>query len=452
LRLGLFSTLAVLVQTIALAQTIPTSLHFKPTDHVIGDVHPYFRDGECFLYYLRPSTYDVSLVRSRDLLNWSPMSLVHQPETEDAWMRPYYVLGIVHDQAANLYRSFYGYKAGQIVSSASSDLIHWSCGPKEINIPPQTYYERRRDPYVFWIQESKSYGCVMTTWIKGMPMEKGGAISFASSTDLKTWTDHGPIVYPQDIGEPECPQMFKLSGRWYLLASIYDHGVGRPVYWTSESPTGPWSDRPQTLEGKDLCAAQVAASDSQLMLLGWIPLGPSRPEVQTWGGHLALPREVIALENGKLGVRLASSIQDKLNNLPYTDLGSLSSTDSPTYLNQSWTRASLRFDYQIQDSFDSLIVHCEPLGQIKIGSHEMQILDSSQSVRSQQDIELPLNSRIPVHIIIEDDIIELFVADSYSLVARLPKSDGPLKFSFSTATGHLGLTSMKIADWHKPSL
>jgi hypothetical protein len=26
------------------------TLHFKPAGHVLGDVHPYFHEGECFLY------------------------------------------------------------------------------------------------------------------------------------------------------------------------------------------------------------------------------------------------------------------------------------------------------------------------------------------------------------------------------------------------------------------
>jgi hypothetical protein len=29
-------------------------VHFKPRDHALGDVHPFFHEGECFLYYLKP--------------------------------------------------------------------------------------------------------------------------------------------------------------------------------------------------------------------------------------------------------------------------------------------------------------------------------------------------------------------------------------------------------------
>ncbi|GEP40815.1 hypothetical protein BGE01nite_01060 [Brevifollis gellanilyticus] len=30
------------------------SAHVQPRDHALGDVHPFFHEGECFLYYLKP--------------------------------------------------------------------------------------------------------------------------------------------------------------------------------------------------------------------------------------------------------------------------------------------------------------------------------------------------------------------------------------------------------------
>jgi sucrose-6-phosphate hydrolase SacC (GH32 family) len=108
-----------------------------------------------------------------------------------------------------------------MVSSESRDLLNWDCAPKEYNVPPGDDYKQRRDPYVFWIPEMKGYGCVMTTWMKDSSSRMtGGALSLATSPDLKTWTDHGAVIYPGDMGPPECPQMFTLGGRWYALASI----------------------------------------------------------------------------------------------------------------------------------------------------------------------------------------------------------------------------------------
>lgn len=54
-------------------------MHFMPSDHRLGDVHPFFHEGECLLYYLKPGKYESALVRSRDCLRW-----VETPITHDA--------------------------------------------------------------------------------------------------------------------------------------------------------------------------------------------------------------------------------------------------------------------------------------------------------------------------------------------------------------------------------
>jgi hypothetical protein len=243
-----------------------------------------------------------------------------------------------------------------MASSVSHDLLHWSCAPKEFHVPAGDYYQRRRDPFVFWIPGMKQYGCVMTTWIKGRPKETCGAVSLATSFDLQQWKDHGAILDPGTIGEPECPQMFPFGGRWYLLASIYDRAVGRPVYWSSTSPLGPWKNEPDgMLDGKDLCAAQIAFDGETPILFGWIPLAPAKPGSQTWGGHLALPREVHVLPDGKLGTRLPAKLDKTFKRLPWqsefgewsrlvTDAGRLPSLREFHILHDSVVEERFRYD------------------------------------------------------------------------------------------------------------
>lgn len=209
------------------AQEEATMLHFKPRDHALGDVHPFFHQGECFLYYLKPGKYESVLARSKDWLRWTETPLTHDEVKPADWMSPYFVLGVFHDPVARVFRSFYGHAQGRMVSSVSDDLLHWACAPKEFHVPASGYYQRRRDPFIFWIPEMKQYGCVMTTWMKGRPKETCGAVSLATSPDLMHWKDHGPILDPGTIGEPECPQMFQLGG-----AGICSQ-ASMPVRWAS---------------------------------------------------------------------------------------------------------------------------------------------------------------------------------------------------------------------------
>ena len=418
-----------------MAQDAPVSLHFKPRDHALGDVHPFFHDGECLLYYLKPGKYESALARSHDWLRWTETPVTHDAMKAGDWMSPYFVLGVFHDPAGKNFRTFYGHAQGRMVSSESRDLRHWSCAPKAFHLPAADYYQRRRDPFVFWIPELKQYGCVMTTWMKGRPKETCGAVSLATSPDLKQWKDHGAILDPGNIGEPECPQMFRLDQRWYLLASIYDRAVGQPVYWSSGSPLGPWEKEPAgQLDGKDLCAAQIAFDDETPFLFGWIPLKPARPGKQDWGGHLALPREVHTLPDGRLGTRLPAKLVKAFERLPWQN--------EPG----AWNSLAAEFTLSIPESAGETRLSIAPLGEIVLKRDQLRILDASGECWSALPVDLPAAGPLEVRLFIEDNIVEIFIQDRYSLAARLPVSTGPLRFSTQTA----GISSMRFSEWRLP--
>lgn len=410
-------------------------MHFKPREHALGDVHPFFHEGECFLYYLKPGKYEAALARSTDWLTWRETPLTHDEVEPEDWMKSYFVLGVWQDPAAKLFRSFYGHKDGRMVSSVSHDLLHWSCAPKEFHIPPADYYQRRRDPFVFWIPETKQYGCVMTTWMKGRPKETCGAVSLATSPDLKQWKDHGPILDPGTIGEPECPQMFQLAGRWYLLASIYKRAVGQPVCWSSASPLGPWKNEPDgVLDGKDLCAAQIAFEDETPILFGWIPLEPARPGKQKWGGHLALPREVHVLPDGKLGTRLPAKLMQTIERLPWQE-----EVDE-------WSRFVADFTLTLPQGADEVRISIAPLGEIVFQRDHLRILDAVGECWSELPIDLRTAQPNAVRVFIDGDMVEVFADDRYSLAARLPAQKEPVRL-FGPAPA---VTVLRFAEWRLP--
>lgn len=433
---------------VAAAAPAAESLHFKPKDHALGDVHPFFQNGECYLYYLKPGKYESALARSKDWLTWTETAIEHTPVKDGDWMAPYYVLGVMTDPKTFHYRSFYGHKEGRMVSSESSDLIHWSCAPQEYHIPPADYYQRRRDPYVFWIPELKQYGCVMTTRMKGRPNETAGAVSLALSPDLKQWKDHGAILDPGNIGEPECPQMFRLGQRWYLLASIYDRAVGAPVYWTAESPLGPWGKTPTgALDGKDLCAAQIAFDGATPVLFGWAPLTEARPGKQPWGGYLALPREVHVLDDGKLGTRLPAKLVRVLERLawqPHVDVV-LSPKSQP--IPGQWQKLAAEFTLQLADLTAEVRLKLPPLGEVVMKAGRLAILDGSGECWSELSVDLPAGKPLSVRLYVDGGIVEVFVADHYSLVARVPSREGAVGLSMEVAVSGAEVTKLRVSEW-----
>ncbi len=422
------------------------TLHFKPRDHVLGDVHPFFKDGECWLYYLKPGTYETALARSRDWLNWVETPVTHAQTAPEDWMTPYFVLGVFRDPVAQVYRSFYGHKEGRMVSSVSTDLLQWACAPKAFSVPPGDYYQRRRDPFVFWIAEERQFGCVMTTQLKGRPKDQAGAVGFATSPDLQHWQDHGPILDPGNIGEPECPQMFHLNGRWYLLASIYDRAVGQPMYWSSDYPKGPWSKEPQgKLDGKDLCAAQVAFDGDVPVLFGWVPLTPARLGKQAWGGHLALPREVYALADGTLGTRLHARVEQAFEKLPWKPLQDFEVHSPPQLIEGVTKNLAVEFMLKMPDHMKEVHLRFLPLGEVILSPTRLRVLDGKGDTWSELPAELQANEPDKVRLMIDGDVIELFVNDRYSLCARLPATEGVVCLSFESDASNVGISSMRYS-------
>jgi sucrose-6-phosphate hydrolase SacC (GH32 family) len=402
-------------------------LHFKPEDHALGDVHPFFHEGECFLYYLKPGQFDSMVVRSRDNLHWRPQVLTHAPVKAEDWMSPYFVLGVFRDEAAGVFRSYHGHAKGRMVSQTSRDLLHWECAPKAFHVPAADYYERRRDPFVFWIPEQKRYGCVMTTWIKGRPKASGGGISLATSADLKQWSDHGIVLDMVDQDEPECPQMFQIGSRWYLLTSIYHRkSVGGPVYYTASRPEGPWSFGGK-LNSKDLCAAQVARDDNgRFMLYGWIPLTPATADKQHWGGHLALVREVHALPDGSLATRLAPEIATVIDKLVWKPASV--ATELPLNSSRRFgVRCKLSFPHGSGGGFE---LRFPPLGKVVYSANYLGIQDESGVIWSELEIVSPPAGTWDFSVFIEDDRVEVFTADRHSLCARLPAAKSPAHVAF----------------------
>ena len=438
------------------AQEMPVRLHFKPADHVLGDVHPFFHQGECFLYYLKPGKFSSSLVRSHDLLEWREAPIAHSRVKPDDWMAPWFVLGVFRDPVGQVYRSFYGIRRGRMVSSVSRDLLNWHCAPKEFHVPPANYYRQRRDPFVFWIPEMNRFGCVMTTWMKGgRPEEKGGAVSLATSPDLKQWQDHGAIIDPGDMGQPECPQMFALGGRWYILASIHEEGgVGQPAYWTSKSPLGPWPKAPTgALDGRHLCAAQVAFDGEIPLLFGWIPLTPSSPgKKKRWGGHLALPRELHTLPDGSLGSRLPSMLLERFAGLPWREVPDFPITSLPHALNGEWYDFAVEFTLQMPTTAKAVRVQITPLGQAVLEHDRLRIFDAAGELRSELTADIPSVQAVTVRIFVEADMVEVFVNGRHSLVARVPVRTTPRRLSMQSDGSGAKVSAMRISALKRSQL
>jgi beta-fructofuranosidase len=141
----------------------------------------------------------------------------------------------------------------------------------------------------------------------------GGAIGFATSPDLVTWTLRPP-VFTGGYGQLEVPQVFEVGGTWYcLFCTSADHWSQQtratnpqaPVtgthYLIADHPRGPWRIPPGPfLDGATPCrryAARIVQTPDGLVILGFADGGKA-----VFGGYIMDPEPVTVSPDGLLSI------------------------------------------------------------------------------------------------------------------------------------------------------
>ncbi|MCC7206022.1 MAG: hypothetical protein IT323_01865 [Anaerolineae bacterium] len=455
------------------------TLHTIHPEHIIGDVHPFFRAGRWYMYYLAPEFHS-KLMISADLIHWQQTPITHTPRgPDDPELAPYYVLGVFRDEAATGFRTYHGWSAGNMHSHFSRDLLTWEYAPPSYRVLAQYQrYSSQRDPYVFWNDAEGQYWCVMTCKVKGIDDSHNGAVGFASSPDLQRWQGRGDLYFSGNIREPEVPQVFRIGERWYLLASVHTgETVGRPSYWVAEAPTGPWHMlTPDALDGQNLSAAQVGWDGARWLLFGWIPLTTFEAHGRyTWGGHLAFPREVFPLADGALGVRLEPGFGAAVRG----PLVMADATARAVALSGGWSTGAtlacapqrgesvaelpgryerIDLDLALAAGQDARKVGVRLADRYEIGldvapdgSSWSWYIGMPRGARTYARLPFRRDSeRHTLRILVEEDMVELFADGRYSLCARLPSPIGSVPVRVFAEGGAATFDGVRLYRLHLP--
>lgn len=408
-------------------------LHVTGTDHAVGDVHPFYNPSEktWYLFYLmyHNGAHEPRLMTSDDMLTWMPRKMAF---TGGAPMQTYYVLGVIPFE--DRFYSYFG-NGYTMQSSKSKDLFTWEYS-RGTNIPNSQvlYPGGARDPYVFYDADSKVYRCISTAYRThdGMGIGRGMDVSIALSgtktRDLTSWQwNQQDLIRFLDgkKGEPECTQAFKIGDRWYITAAMLNrtNTVGKLSYWTGDAGKGitevSWQEKAERgLDGENLCAPQLAEKDGRMYMWGWIP---SKAFGGSWGGHISLGREVYALSDGTLAVRLAEAIAQQIRGRLLEQKEAVSLTPSASYsLSNQYDRVDL--ELKTTGLSDRLV--------IDIGGTSVVVDRKNQRLECRQGgadgkayasavFNQPIGDVNTIQIIAEADIIEIFVNNHTSLCARI---------------------------------
>ncbi len=273
---------------------------------------------------------------SDDLIHWDHKGTCLRPSDSPAWDDYTTWTGSVVHGPGGVWHLFYtGATRAEdglyqrIGHATSTDMHNWERvnGGQCLDLtgPVADLYEKdhmighwhdraMRDPWVMKDPAGDGWLMFFTARAPGMAEPNaGGAIGFATSDDLYTWTLQPP-VFTGGFGQLEVPQVFRQGDTWYCLFCTSGHQWSNayrafnrqsPVtgthYLMGDSPRGPWSIAPGTfLDGADPCrryASRIVETADGLRILGFADGGKD-----LFGGYVMDPEPVTVNPDGTLKV------------------------------------------------------------------------------------------------------------------------------------------------------
>jgi beta-fructofuranosidase len=273
---------------------------------------------------------------SEDLVDWTHLGTCLTPSTGPGWDDSTTWTGSVVGDDNGLWHLFYtGTRRSEqslyqrIGHATSTDLHSWQrvgdgfcldlAGPGAVHYESEHaighWHDRAmRDPWVMRDPSGAGWLMYFTARVPGITEPNaGGAIGFATSPDLMTWTLQPP-VFAGGFGQLEVPQVFEAGGKWYCLfctsgqhwSEAYREASGQaPVtgshYLVADDPRGPWTIAPGPwFDGAEPCrryAARIIETADGLRILGFADGGH-----ENFGGYVMDPEPVVIGPDGLLTV------------------------------------------------------------------------------------------------------------------------------------------------------
>ena len=316
------------------------NIFYKPKDGWVGDTIPFAYDGKFYIYYLHderkgntPDEYGYrtswNLLITEDGVNIKDCKVVLPVGEYDDADYACYTGSVIEGNdgkfhmfytAQNNYNPKYhrdGKPLQYIAHAISTDLINWKKLPELTFGADERIYEPFdwRDPFVFYNEEDKCFDMLLAARLQGASEKNGGCVGLCRSYDLLHWEAKEPFYNPESYMTHECPDLFKLGNKWYLVYSTFSEKFVTH-YRMSDKLSGPWtSPIEDTFDARAFYAAKTAQVGDKRMAFAWVPTkrGESDFGQYEWGGNF-IAHEINQTTDNKLTVKPAEGLINMFNN------------------------------------------------------------------------------------------------------------------------------------------
>ncbi|HET9569922.1 MAG TPA: glycoside hydrolase family 32 protein [Bacteroidales bacterium] len=307
------------------------STFYKPQSGFVGDPMPYYNaaDSSFYLYYLQdwrngaPTDHPIYCTKTSDFgkfVGFTEAIPCGVPGSQEP------LLGtgsFIKDANGKLYGFYTGhngslYPAEKILLATSTDMKTFTKVPGFALSAPDGYDKNNfRDPCVYYDTTRSCYVMSVTSIKDG----KGIFVRYTSS-DLVNWTLTNPLTeFNSDAQILECPDIFKMGNKWYLVFSRINRDEHRKTFYRiSDSPNGPWlrcedaTGHHETFDGLYLYAAKTASDGTNRYISGWCSTGQqvNGSNELDWAGSL-VTHQLVQQPDGRLYPRIPEAVDKKFS-------------------------------------------------------------------------------------------------------------------------------------------
>ena len=315
------------------------NIFYKPKDGWVGDTIPFAHDGKFYIYYLhderKGNTQDEygyrtswNLLITEDGVNVKDCKVVLPVGEYDDADYACYTGSVIEGNDGN-FHMFYtaqnnynpkyhrdGKPLQYVAHAISTDLINWEKLPELTFGADERIYEPFdwRDPFVFYNEEEKCFDMLLAARLRGASEKNGGCVGLCRSYDLLHWEAKEPFYNPESYMTHECPDLFKLGNKWYLVYSTFSEKFVTH-YRMSDKLSGPWtSPIEDTFDARAFYAAKTAQVGDKRIAFAWVPTkrGESDFGQYEWGGNF-IAHEINQTTDNKLTVKPAEGLINMFN-------------------------------------------------------------------------------------------------------------------------------------------